>query len=193
MIGDLAMRSLFSLFLIAAALAAPALATEVVSVPSFRSVQLRGGGVVSLAPGENQRVTIVDGSSQFTHVWVERNGQLKIDTCNNRCPQHYRMRILIESPRVPDLGVNGGGLITVQNGFKPQSQISLAVNGGGKIDSRSVNIASVSAAVNGGGEALVRANSNLSAAVNGGGLVRYTGNPRVSSAIHGGGVVTPGN
>lgn len=187
------MRSILPLFLTAAALTAPALASELVSVPEFRSVQLRGGGVVSVVPGAAQRVTIVDGSSQFTHVWVERNGQLKIDTCNNRCPQHYRMRIQIESPRVPDLGVNGGGLITVQNGFKPQSQISLAVNGGGKIDSRSVNTASVSAAVNGGGEALVRASSNLSAAVNGGGLVRYSGNPRVSSAIHGGGLVAPGN
>lgn len=187
------MRSLFPLFLTAVAFAAPAVATEVVSVPAFRSVELRGGGVVSVVPGATQRVTIVDGSSQFTHVWVERNGQLKIDTCNNRCPQHYRMRIQIESPRVPDLGVNGGGLIAVQNGFRPQSEISLAVNGGGKIDSRSVNAASVSAAVNGGGEALVRASSNLSAAVNGGGLVRYTGNPRVSSAIHGGGVVAPGN
>lgn len=187
------MRSIIPLFLTAVALAAPAFATEVVSVPAFRSVELRGGGVVSVVPGATQRVTIVDGSSQFTHLWVERDGRLKIDTCNNRCPQHYRMRIQIESPRVPDLGVNGGGLITVQNGFKPQSQISLAVNGGGKIDSRSVNTASVSAAVNGGGEALVRASSNLSAAVNGGGLVRYTGNPRVSSAIHGGGVVAPGN
>jgi hypothetical protein len=187
------MRSILPLFLTAAALTAPALASELVSVPEFRSVQLRGGGVVSVVPGAAQRVTIVDGSSQFTHVWVERNGQLKIDTCNHRCPQHYRMRIQIESPRVPDLGVNGGGLITVQNGFKPQSRISLAVNGGGKIDSRSVNTASVSAAVNGGGEALVRASSNLSAAVNGGGLVRYSGNPRVSSAIHGGGLVAPGN
>jgi hypothetical protein len=149
--------------------------------------------VVSVVPGAGQRVTIVDGSSQFTHVWVERDGRLKIETCNNRCPQHYRMRIQIEAPRVPDLAVNGGGMISVQNGFKPQSQISLAVNGGGKVDSRAVDTNNVSAAVNGGGELLVRARSSLSAAVNGGGLVRYSGNPRVSSAIHGGGVVAPGS
>jgi len=56
-----------SLTLIAAVVtfAARAAAAEVVPVPQFRSVELRGGGSVTVVPGPVQRVTIVDGSSQF--------------------------------------------------------------------------------------------------------------------------------
>jgi hypothetical protein len=187
------MRVFLPLFLLPLAVATPVLAAEVVPVPQFRAIQLRGGGDVTVVPGPGQRVTLLEGSSQFTTFRVGRDGQLRIDACNNRCPRHYRLRIQIQSPRVPDLAVSGGGAIAVQGGFRPQSNLSAAVNGGGKVDSRAVDASNVSAAVNGGGELLVRARSDLSAAVNGGGVVRYAGNPRVSSAIHGGGLVTPGN
>jgi len=186
------MRSTLPLFALALASAAPVLATETVPVPGFRSVELRGGGDVTVVPGPAQRVTIIEGSSQFTRMRVDRTGKLKIDACNERCPHLYHLRIQIESPRVPDLGISGGGVINVRGGFRQQSQLSAAVNGGGKIDARALDAGNVSAAVNGGGELLVRARSDLSAAVNGGGLVRYWGNPRVSSAIHGGGAVAPG-
>jgi hypothetical protein len=187
------MRSIVPLFVLAFAASAPALAVEVVPVPGFRSVQLRGGGVVTVVPGPVQRVTIVEGSSQFTQMRVERDGRLRIDTCNERCPRLYRLRVQIQAPRVPDLAISGGGQITAQGGFRPQPQLSAAVNGGGRIDARSVEALNVSAAVNGGGELLVRPRSSLSAAVNGGGLVRYWGNPRVSMAVHGGGAVRPGS
>jgi hypothetical protein len=187
------MRSTLPLFALPLALAAPALAAEVVPVPRFHSVELRGGGVVAVVPGPTQRVTIVEGSSQFTRMRVLSDGKLRIDTCNERCPHVYRMRVEIQSPDVPDLAISGGGVITTQGGFRPQSQLSAAVNGGGKIDARSLDAVEVSAAVNGGGELLVRVRSDLSVAVNGGGVVRYLGNPRVASAIHGGGSVRPGN
>jgi hypothetical protein len=124
---------------------------------------------------------------------VDYGGKLRIDTCNEQCPHTYRLRIEIQSPRVPDLAISGGGVITAQGGFRPQSQLSAAVNGGGKIDARAVDAASVSAAVNGGGELLVRPRSTLSAAVNGGGHVGFWGNPQVSAAVHGGGAVSPGS
>jgi hypothetical protein len=187
------MRSTLPLFALALASAAPVLATETVPVPGFRSVELRGGGSVTVVPGGAQRVTILEGSSRFTRMRVERDGKLKIDTCSGRCPQHYRLRVEIQSPRVPDLAISGGGLINVQGGFRSQGQLNAAVNGGGKIDARAVDAGDVAAAVNGGGELFVRARSDLSAAVNGGGLVRYWGNPRVASAIHGGGAVAPGH
>ena len=132
------MRTIIPLFAFALAVSAPALATEVVPVPSFRSVELRGGGNVVLVPGPAQRVTILEGSSRFTRLRVERDGQLTIDACNNRCPQLYHLRIEIQSPRVPDLAVSGGGAITVEGGFRPQSQLSAAIDGGGKIDGRAV-------------------------------------------------------
>jgi hypothetical protein len=187
------MRSTLPLFALALASAAPVLATETVPVPGFRGVELRGGGNVTVIPGVTQRVTILEGSSEFTRIYVDREGKLKIDACNERCPHLYRLQIRVESPRVPDLAVNGGGAINVAGGFRPQGELNAAVNGGGKIDARAIDASDVAAAVNGGGELLVRPRTSLSAAVNGGGAVRYWGNPSVAMAVHGGGSVRPGN
>ena len=102
------------------AFASPAFAVEVVPVPQFRSVELRGGGVVTVVPGPAERVTIIEGSSQYTRLRVERDGKLTIDSCDERCPRLYRLRIEIQSPGVPDLAVSGGGGITTKGGFRPQ-------------------------------------------------------------------------
>jgi hypothetical protein len=178
------------MFALALAASAPVLATETVSVPAFRSVELRGGGNVSVIPGPVERVTIVEGSSQFTHMRVDYDGQLKIDTCNERCPQNYRLRVQIQSPQVPNLAVSGGGSIGTSGGFAPQGHLAVAVNGGGNIDARALDVNSVSAAVNGGGNIFVRPRGSLQAAVNGGGHIRYAGNPSVTMAVRGGGSVS---
>jgi hypothetical protein len=183
------MRSTLPLFLLALAVSAPAVGLEQVPVPQFRSVELRGGGMVSVVPGAAQRVTIVDGSSEFTHIRVEPDGKLRIDTCNDRCPRLYRLRVEIQTPHVPDLAISGGGQISTSGGFRPQPQLSAAVLGGGRIDAASVEAGNVSAAIHGGGELLVRSRTTLAAAVNGGGLVRYWGNPVVTTAVRGGGAV----
>src|SRR5205085_8947399 len=104
-------------------------------------------------------------------------------------PAQLSAQIRIESPHVPDVAIAGGGNIRAAGGFARQSQLSAAIDGGGKIDVRAVEAGDVSAAVNGGGLISVRPRSTLSAAVNGGGSIRYSGNPQVSSAIHGGGSV----
>jgi hypothetical protein len=187
------MRLSLALITAVFAFAAPAFAAEVVPVPQFRSVELRGGGSVTLVPGPVQHVTIVEGSSQFTHMYVERDGHLRIDTCDARCPPVYRLRVEIQSPNVPDLGIAGGGAIVAQGGFRPQAHLAAAVNGGGHIDARAVEAAAVSAAVRGGGQILVRPRSSLAAAVNGGGLDRFWGNPQVTSAVRGGGAVLRGS
>jgi len=187
------MPSLLPLFALAVVASAPLLASEVVPVPAFRAVELRGGGEVQLRPGPVQRVTLIEGSSQFTSIRVEREGKLRIDACNARCPQHYHPRILIEGPAVPPtLGVSGGGSIAAAPGFAEARELTLAVNGGGVIDTRAALSNSVTAAVNGGGQINARPRSVLTAAVNGGGEVRYWGNPAVTSAIRGGGTVRPG-
>jgi hypothetical protein len=164
-----------------------------VPVPQFRAVELRGGGAVTIVPGPTERVTILEGSSRTTRIRVEEEGKLRIDTCIEQCPPLYRLRVEIQSPRVPNLAVDGGGHIGVQGNFAPQSHLAAAVNGGGRIDARSIEAQSVSAAVNGGGELLVRAHSALAAAVNGGGAIRYWGNPIVTTAVRGGGAVRPGS
>lgn len=187
------MRSMIPLFAAALLASAPALATETLSVPQFRSVELRGGGSVAVVPGPAQRVTIVEGSSRFTHVYVDRDEQLRIDVCTELCPPNYRLRVQIESPRAPALAVEGGGQIVTAPGFAPQPQLAVAMRGGGHIDARSLDAMHVSAAVDGGGNIAVRPREALSAAVNGGGHIRYLGNPTTAVAIRGGGDVSRGD
>ena len=187
------MRSIVPLFVTFLAASAPALAIETVPVPRFNAVQLRGGGEVLVRRGPAQRVTILEGSSQFTRMHVAGGGQLRIDVCNNRCPQHYRLKIQIESPDMPDVAISGGGSIRALGGFAPQRELAAAIDGGGAIDVRAVQASDVSAAVNGGGQISVNSRDRLNAAVSGGGEVRYAGNPSVSMAVHGGGLVRPIN
>jgi hypothetical protein len=186
------MRFIVPLFAGAAITSMPALANEVVSVPAFRSAELIGGGAVTVVPGPTQRVTIVEGSSRFTRMSVDGDGQLRIDTCDQNCPRDYHLRVVIQSPNVPALAVEGGGQVATAGGFGPQQHLAVAVHGGGRIDTRSLEAASVAAAVNGGGELLVRPRLSLAAAVNGGGHIRYWGSPALTTAIHGGGDVSPG-
>lgn len=187
------MRSTLPIFAFALAAAAPALATEVVPVQHFRSVELRGGGIVTVAPSSVQRVTLLEGSTRFTQVRVDREGKLTIDVCNRQCPHNYRLRVRIETPAIMGLGINGGGLMTTESGFARQGEIGVAINGGGKIDARSIDAAAVGAAVNGGGQILVRSNGTLGASVHGGGEVVYWGNPTVATSIAGGGTVRRGS
>lgn len=186
------MPSTFPLFAAALAISAPVLATEVVPVPQFRSIELRGGGNLTVVPGPAERVTILEGSTEFTHAYVDNEGKLIIDACNERCPRNYQLRVEIHSPKVAALAVSGGGSVSTAAGFAPQGHVAVAVNGGGRIDVRSLDAANVAAAVNGGGELLVRPRVSLSAAVNGGGHIRYWGTPSVTMAVRGGGNVTPG-
>lgn len=186
------MRSILPLFAVALAASAPAFAVEPVAVPAFRAIQLHGGGIVTITPAPVQRVTLLEGSTQFTRIQVDREGKLKIDACNERCPHNYNLRIQIETPSIMGLGVDGGGQMTTASGFAPQKEIGVAVNGGGKIDARSIDAAAVGAAVNGGGQVLVRSNGTLGAAVRGGGEILYWGNPNVATSIAGGGAVRKG-
>jgi hypothetical protein len=184
------MRSILPLFAVALAAAAPALAAETIPVQPFRSVQLRGGGDVTIVPGPVQRVTILNGSSQFTTFRVRRDGQLEINACNARCPHQYNLRIQIESPRMPDVAINAGGTIIASRGFAPQREVAAAVMAGGTIDLRALSVDDVSAAVNSGGDIYVRPRVKLAAAVHAGGDIHYSGNPQVSMAVSGGGDVS---
>ena len=182
-----------SLLVLATLAATPSLAAEVVPFPPFDSLQLRGGGEVSIRPGPVQTVTLNQGSRQFTTFTMDRRGRLTIDACNRHCPRNYRLRIEIQSPTVPDVAIMGGGEIVAARGFGPQPQVSAAIHGGGEIDLRSVRARDVSAAINGGGKIVTGNSSSLSIAVNGGGEVRYSGNPQLSTAIVGGGTVSRDN
>lgn len=182
------MRSM--LFLVTFALAAaPAQAAETVPVKAFKSVQLRGGGSVSIRPGATQRVTLLSGSTRFTTVRVDDRGRLRIEACNARCPRDYDLQVEIVTPLAPDAAASGGGAMTFARGFRSQPQLSLAVSGGARINARAVSAASLSVAASGGGRVLTGSSRHLSAAVSGGAEVRYIGTPRVSSVVSGGGTI----
>ena len=184
------MRILLPFLFAVVALPAQTHAAEVVPTPAFRSIDLRGGGDVTIVRGLVQRVTIVSGSSQFTHIYLEREGQLRIDACNSRCPRNYPLQIRIESPTVPSVAIEGGGTIVAARGFAPQANLAAAVHAGGTIDLRAVDARDVSAAINAGGDIYVRPRVSLSAAVHAGGDIHYSGNPQVSMAVSNGGNVS---
>ena len=187
------MRILLPFLFAVVALPAQTHAAEVIPTPAFRTVDLRGGGDVTIVPGPVQRVTIVSGSSQYTHIYLWKEGQLRIDACNSRCPRNYPLQIRIESPTVPAVAIEGGGTIVAARGFAPQAHVEAAIHAGGTIDLRAVDAKNVAAAINAGGDIYVRPRSTLSAAVRAGGDIHYSGNPQVSMAVVDGGTVSRSN
>jgi hypothetical protein len=184
------MRSICPLFVLVFVASAPALAAEDIAVPHFDSIELKAGGDLDIVHGPIQRVTLVNGSRQFTSFRIVDRNKLEIATsCNGNCPHSYNLRIRVETPNVPDVAVNAGGTIIAQRGFAPQAEVSAAVFAGGRIDLRSVEAENVSAAINAGGDIYVRPRRTLSAAVNAGGEIHYSGNPQVSMAVNNGGDV----
>ena len=184
-------RPILPLFAFALAASVPALGSENVPVSQFNAMELVGGGQVDVRRAPVQRVTILEGSSQFTSVRMLSDRRLRIEACNLHCPHNYRLKILVETPTVPVLAVTGGGMITTSPGFGGQHDLTVAVSGGGAIDATALNADVATAAVHGGGEIKVRAVRALTAAVNGGGTIRYWGDPQVTTAISGGGSVRP--
>ena len=178
------------LFAVALSIAVPAATAQPVSVPHFDSVELNGGGALTIVPGPVQRVTMIEGSTRFTSVHVRKRGKLEIRThCDERCPRNYILRVRVESPRVPDVAISAGGMIVVGRGFAPQRQLAASVSAGGTIDLRRAAADDVSAAINAGGNIYVGPTRILSAAVSAGGSIHYLGRPMVSTAIQNGGDV----
>jgi Putative auto-transporter adhesin, head GIN domain len=173
----------------AALLVSGASAQTAVPVGHFNNVELKGGGHVTFHYGAQQRVVLTTGSTQYTKFEMDGN-KLVINTCGaDNCPMIYDLDVDITTPGLHGLAVSGGGHIEVAPGFPVQDDIDVAVQGGGRIDTRSMTATSADAAVDGGGQIHIRVARGLDAAVNGGGQILYTGSPAVTSAINGGGQV----
>lgn len=168
-------------------------AAETVSVPPFKSIELRGGGHVTLRHGDKQRVIIAKGSTQFTTFHIEPDRKLIIDACNESCPHRYDLDIEVVTPNIDSVAVSGGGYIAAANGFGSLAKLSAAVSGGGEVDVRAIDAASVNAGVSGGGDVKVHAEKSLTAGVDGGGSITYWGQPSVTKAVNGGGSVERGS
>ena len=169
---------------------APAAAQTPVSVPAFDTLELRGGGRVTVRHGPEQSVTLVRGDPAITRFAVDRHGRLRIDACIRTC-RNYDLRVEIVTPELEAVAIEGGGSIRADGRFPERGSLAIAVTGGGTIDMRAIPTADVAAAVHGGGSITTHARNSLAASINGGGSVRYLGDPSVSSAINGGGSVAP--
>ncbi|MFN3944053.1 MAG: GIN domain-containing protein [Allosphingosinicella sp.] len=173
------------------AAAAPAIlhAQTVVPVPEFRSIALQGGGKVTVRHARVQRVTLVSGDAGDSRIEVDRKS-LRLSPCRSRCSGERRFEVLVETPDVDAFAIQGGGAIEVAGGFPRRASVAAAVSGGGRIDLRALEAASVSASVRGGGDILAGPSRSLAASVQGGGSIRYLGDPALTSAVQGGGSVT---
>jgi len=169
-----------------------AFAQTLIHVPPFNSIELEGGGHVVVKYGQEQQVRLLSGSTAFTRIEVEEGNKLRIEACNDQCPHRYNLDVEITTPRIDALAISGGGRIEAADGFPPPNKLTLAVDGGGTIDSRSLRVARATAAIEGGGVIKLSAAEKLTAAINGGGKIQYWGEPKLTEAVEGGGDVERG-
>ena len=157
----------------------------------FRSIELRGGGLVTVRHGPERRVTMVRANSDRP---IRAEGdRLVIDRCRGECPRGHRIEVEIVTPEISALAVTDGGRILLEGDFPRQAELAAAVAHGGMIDMRALEAADVDAAIQQGGRIFARPGRSLSASVSNGGNVTYWGSPSVTSSIDQGGVVERGD
>ena len=164
-----------------------------VSVATFKSVDVRNGGHVILRHGSKQRVRVIEGNTTESAIRVEEDGRLVIDRCPDGCPRGYQLEVEIVTPEIGALSVTDGGWLRSSGAFPKQASLAAAVESGGTLDLRSMNVSDVAAAVLHGGRIFTEPRQTLTAAIAQGGAVVYWGNPAdVRRSISHGGVVTRG-
>jgi Putative auto-transporter adhesin, head GIN domain len=175
------------------AASAAASAGETVAVPAFKAVELNDGGHVTVRHGATQRVTLVEGSLQYTR-FVMKDHTLRIESCFVRhCPRDYRIKVEIVTPSVLGLAVNDGGILRAEGAFPEQDSVAAAVSDGGIVDARAIPAKSVAAAVSDGGRVMVNARTNLAVHIEDGGAVTFWGSPtNIVKSIQDGGAVMRG-
>lgn len=157
----------------------------------FRSIELRGGGLVTVRHGPERRVTVLRANPDRP---IRTEGdRLVIDECRRPCPRGHRIEVEIVTPELSGLAVAHGGRILVVDGFDSQPALVVSVSNGGVIDARPLEATSVAAAIDNGGLIFARPGRSLTASISNGGNVTYWGSPSVTSSIDQGGVVERGD
>jgi hypothetical protein len=179
--------------LILAALASLPVAADAqapAAASTFRSIELRGGGTVTVRHAPAHRVTVRSGGAGRAIIY--EGDKLVIDRCRRPCPAGHRIEVEVATPRIAGLAVTDGGLIQLVGAFPAQAEVAAAVSSGGRIDMRRLGATHVTAAVVQGGGILASAGRELTAAVIDGGIVTYWGDPKVTSSVRRGGAVVRG-
>lgn len=161
-----------------------------IDLPRFDSLELRGGGKVTIRHGERQSVTIVSGDPETSRFTVDDQGRLTILACRSVCRDH-RLVVAIVTPAAEGVGIRDGGTIRADGGFPFQDVLAAGVIDGGTIDVAAIEAGTVTAGIQGGGSIRVNARDRLVAGIQDGGSIRYLGHPAVTSGVNGGGSVAP--
>ena len=170
----------------------PMVSQRVVPLARFSSVELRNGGRVFVRHGAMQRVTLLKGSTAFTHITVGGGDRLVIDKCPGKCPRGYELEIEVVAPDIAGISIVDGGTIEVLGSFPGREGMNVAVSQGGTIDIRSLTVDSVTASVDQGGIIFTKPRNAMIASVRHGGIITYWGDPQVTSSVQHGGVVSKG-
>lgn len=187
------MRASTLLIAILALAAPPASSQPVGAEPAaaFQSIELRGGGTVTVRYGPTRQVVVRDANPDRP---IRADGAtLLIDRCSGECRRGHRIAVEVVTPELGRVAVSDGGRIELVGDFPRQAAIAASVSSGGTIDIRPIEAARVTAAVEQGGRILARAGRQLTASVSDGGNVTYWGDASVTSSIRRGGVVERGD
>ena len=158
---------------------------------AFRSIELQGGGTVTVRHGPERRVTVLS-ANPYRPIRADGD-RLVIARCGSDCPDSHRIEVEIVTPELFRVAVADGGRIELRGDFPRQAAVSASVSSGGLIDIRQLQAAQVAAAVEHGGRILVHPGQGLNASVSNGGNVTYWGDAAVTSSIRHGGVVERGD
>ncbi|HYD14545.1 MAG TPA: DUF2807 domain-containing protein [Allosphingosinicella sp.] len=158
----------------------------------FRSIELRGGGTVTVRYGATRTVTVRSGDPASRPIRDEGD-RLVIDRCQPRCSHRQPFEVEIITPELAGLAVSDGGRIRVLGDFPAQPAVAASVSSGGMIDMRALEAGRLSAAVAHGGLIYARPRDTLAASISNGGLITYWGEAAsVSSTVRHGGAVVRG-
>ncbi|HUQ21219.1 MAG TPA: DUF2807 domain-containing protein [Gemmatimonadaceae bacterium] len=168
------------------------LPSQPLQVPPFSSVETHDGAHVFIRQGSPQRVTLVEGTLDYSRITVD-NGRLVIEKCvREHCPRGYQLDIEIVVPVITSLSIESGGLLQTRGAFAPRGELTVSAHHGGTVDTRSLPVDKVSAFIEQGGRILTTAQRTLFATVTQGGHVEYWGDAQAKTSIKDGGVVTKG-
>ena len=185
-------------------------ATQVRTLPSFRSVELAGSNNVVIRVGEKQSVVVKGDDNLLDRVTTRvESGSLVIGNTPGSFETKSPMSVEVTVPALTALSVTGSGNCWV-SGIRTKSftvsvsgsgvvtaegsasNLEASVSGSGVAKLSQLVARDVTAVVSGSGDVFVTATHSLDASIPGSGAIVYSGNPQeVTKSITGSGAIVP--
>lgn len=167
-----------------------------VPVGQFHSVSIEGMGTVTFVHGARQSVVLKAGDTNNTQIYV-KDGDLVFKSCpgkgwfgwNSSCPMGYELNVVVTTPGLSAVEIDGSGKIGSTGGFPAQPKLDIEINGSGNVDLSGLPAGSSDVAIHGSGKVRTTAQDKLDVEIAGSGSVVYGGNPHISQTIMGSGEV----